>query len=241
MLKRVLNYLGLYKKTKFLIDYGLLEKKDYQRTLFDPETTSFLIRRFHGYHGHQANSIKANLGYGFLHYSYINLLNPEQVLCIGSMKGFIPAICALACKDNQKGVVDFVDAGYETHEAKDWGGIGQWKNCTSEEYFDAFGINRHIKLHVMTSLKFAKKYPKKKFEYIYIDADHSYEGVKSDFETYWPRLTNGGIMSFHDIDMKGLYQGEEFGVWKLWKELKNINKFSFVNGHDSVGFIQKRE
>lgn len=34
---------------------------------------------------------------------------------------------------------------------------------------------------------------------VYIDCDHSYEGVKSDIENYYPKLVNGGIMAFHDV------------------------------------------
>ncbi len=203
--------------------------------------TSFLTRRYHGYQGHQANSKTGNLGYGTIHYSLINTIKPERILCIGSYKGFIPAVCALACKDNQKGTVDFVDAGYDEDNKNDWGGKGVWGECDPDEYFKPFGLNGHLKLHVMTSQEFAQKNPEKKFEYIYIDGDHSYEGVKSDFDNFWPRLTQGGIISFHDIDMKGLHHGQEFGVWRLWDELKNKNQFSFVNGHTSIGFIQKNE
>ena len=239
LIKKILHPLGLDKVGKFLLDYGLFEKKDYRSTLFNQEVASFLIRRYYGYHGHQTNSKTANLGYGFLHYSYINLLKPERVLCVGSLKGFIPALCALACKDNHKGTVDFVDAGFAADDENDWGGQGVWQNCNPNQYFKPFGINQHLKLHVMTSAEFAQKFEDRKFEYIYIDADHSYEGVKKDYQTFWPRLTSGGMISFHDINMKGLHHGQEFGVWKLWQELENKNKFSFINGHDSVGFIQK--
>lgn len=33
---------------------------------------------------------------------------------------------------------------------------------------------------------------------VYIDCDHSYEGVKADIENYYPKLVSGGIMAFHD-------------------------------------------
>lgn len=34
---------------------------------------------------------------------------------------------------------------------------------------------------------------------VYIDADHSYEGVTKDIENYYPKLVTGGIVALHDF------------------------------------------
>lgn len=47
---------------------------------------------------------------------------------------------------------------------------------------------------------------------VYVDADHSYEGVKEDIETYWPKLVTNGIMAFHDYENLG------YGVNRAVKE-----------------------
>ena len=39
-----------------------------------------------------------------------------------------------------------------------------------------------------------------KIDYLHIDADHSYEGVKLDFELYSKILSPHGIISIHDTD-----------------------------------------
>ena len=49
-------------------------------------------------------------GFGLIHYSLVTNIKPKRILCIGSKKGFIPAVCALACRDNRFGTVDFVVA-----------------------------------------------------------------------------------------------------------------------------------
>jgi predicted O-methyltransferase YrrM len=36
-------------------------------------------------------------------------------------------------------------------------------------------------------------------DFLFIDGDHSYEGVKTDFEIYAPYVRRGGLIAFHDI------------------------------------------
>lgn len=183
-----------------------------------------------GYHS-------GSLGYGFIHYSLILNLKPDRVLCIGSRKGFVPAVCALACQENGKGIVDFVDAGYDETHPKGWGGVGFWKKVDPIKHFSFLDVNKFLKTNVMTTQEFANKY-KYTYEYIYIDGDHSYSGVKKDFQLFWPRLKKYGFMLFHDISVKQ-EEGIDFGVWKFWRELKNKNKISFDFYLSGLGILQK--
>lgn len=59
----------------------------------------------------------------------------------------------------------------------------------------------------------------RKIDFLFIDGDHSYEGVKRDFEMYGPLVREGGVIAFHDI-VPGL---EEVAgkVSVFWKELKS--------------------
>ncbi|WP_187433086.1 class I SAM-dependent methyltransferase [Natronococcus pandeyae] len=50
--------------------------------------------------------------------------------------------------------------------------------------------------------------------FLFIDADHSYEGVKRDFEAYEPLVGDDGIIALHDI------HNPAFGVQTFWEELK---------------------
>ncbi|WP_197535048.1 class I SAM-dependent methyltransferase [Thermoproteus tenax] len=58
----------------------------------------------------------------------------------------------------------------------------------------------------------------RKVDFLFIDGDHTYEGVKRDFEMYSPLVRKGGIIAFHDI-VPGPpeYVG---GVPRFWSELK---------------------
>jgi hypothetical protein len=208
--------------------------------LYNRVVTSSIIKYYDGDEGHQTNLQTGNLGFGYIHYALIRNIKPDNILCIGSRKGYIPALCALACMDNKKGHVDFVDAGYDRDDKNHWSGIGWWKHIDPNKHFSFLNLNQFLTTHVMTSQKFAQQYPNNSYDYIYIDGDHSYQGVKLDYTLFWPKLTKNGFMVFHDVYVKYTKDLGYFGVWKLWKELKNRNKIIFPSPKESgLGILQK--
>lgn len=196
---------------------------------------------------HHMDLGKGGLGYGWIHYSLIRMLSSKNVLCIGSKWGYIPAVCAMACRDSKEGVVDFVDAGYDMNDygrvaGKHWGGAGFWKKCNTKKYFGEFGLEKYISLKVMESRAYAEKYKSKRFGYVHIDGDHSYEGVKLDFELFWPRVETGGFLAIHDIGSPDK-DGNVYGTRKLWDEIVKSGKYRLIdfNEDPGIGIIQKTE
>jgi glycosyltransferase involved in cell wall biosynthesis len=68
------------------------------------------------------------------------------------------------------------------------------------------------------------------FDFIYIDADHSYEGVKRDLNCWWPKLKKGGIIGLHDYE-NVFHQNIEFGVIKYVTEFRENNNIMPDNFH----------
>jgi predicted O-methyltransferase YrrM len=66
-----------------------------------------------------------------------------------------------------------------------------------------------------------------KLDVLFIDGDHTYEGVKRDFELYSPFVRSGGLIAFHDIvDARKL--DPTCNVDIFWNELKVNYKYEEV-------------
>ncbi len=67
-------------------------------------------------------------------------------------------------------------------------------------------------------------------DFLFIDGDHSYEGVKADYDNYFSLVRPGGVIVFHDI----------VGYWtvkKFWDEIKIGKKYTEIcnSGPDGWG------
>jgi predicted O-methyltransferase YrrM len=66
--------------------------------------------------------------------------------------------------------------------------------------------------------RLARMIGEEQLDFLFIDGDHSYSGVKKDFEDYSPFVGPGGIIAFHDIVKREIEP--EIEVWRFWKEIK---------------------
>ena len=165
--------------------------------------------------GHNSDFKSDNLGFGHIHYAMIRNIRPSNILVIGSQRGFVPAVCGIACRDNGFGVVDFVDAGKGLNDDNSWGGIGLWKRV-GQEYWKLLELENIITTHVMKIQDFKTDV---KYQYAYVDGDHSYEGVKYDYK-FCRRHMDEGYIVFHDVLIDKKNQYGQCGVKKFWNELK---------------------
>lgn len=68
------------------------------------------------------------------------------------------------------------------------------------EFFSVMGLNDVGEYILGDSKEVAKTWNKGELDMIFIDGDHSYEGVKSDILSWTPFLKHGGFILFHDYD-----------------------------------------
>jgi chromosome segregation ATPase len=62
---------------------------------------------------------------------------------------------------------------------------------------------------------------------LHIDGTHTYADVKADFESWLPKISDNGIVLFHDV----MLRDRGFGVWKVWQDIaRENNSFLFEFG-----------
>lgn len=121
---------------------------------------------------------------------------PKTILEIGTARGgTLCLMCRFAAED---AVIVSVDLPY----ARNGGGYPRWK----EKYYRAFALAGQ-KLHLMRANSHASSTIDRVkaivgdagFDFVLIDADHSYDGVRYDYTNYRPLLAEGGLLALHDV------------------------------------------
>lgn len=81
----------------------------------------------------------------------------------------------------------------------------------------------------LTSAEAAKLYKPETLDFVYIDANHSYEECRKDIELWFPKLKKGGIFAGHDYLDGNLPEGN-FGVKRAVDEfVTGSGQFLFVS------------
>jgi predicted O-methyltransferase YrrM len=172
---------------------------------------------------------------GHLLYSLVRCLYPEVVVEIGSARGKSTCCLAQACKDNFKGKVYAIDP----HMHNAWSDVGTTGD--NERFLRSrlkqYDLNFYCEVIRATSTEAAKTW-NRPIDLIFIDGDHTYEGVKADFELFQPWFTEKALVVFHDttwdyatwVELKRTYQKtEELGVPIFLEEIRN-------SGYPSITF-----
>ncbi len=98
--------------------------------------------------------------------------------------------------------------------------------------------------HSETTLGSLKKMMSAPIDVLFIDGDHSFNGVKMDFDMYSHLVRKGGIVAFHDInpdkhELFGQTTNADSGkVYKFWEQIKGqfrSEEFIEKSGQDGYG------
>jgi len=122
-----------------------------------------------------------------------------------------------------------------------WGGhltmVDAWREFPKDQYVDLANVSETEHLRNMAwavenvqaymgryeivralSVNAASRHGDRSLDFVYLDADHSYEGVLKDLEAWRPKVRPGGMMCGHDYLDAVLEEGN-FGVKSA------VNKF----------------
>lgn len=151
----------------------------------------------------------------------------NKLVEIGVWKGHSISFLAKKLLENKKNfelyAVDIWDIGApeESGHWPNWKGSGQdsthshlsnseARKIILENIYEIYkrnleiaGVESYIKDIKSISWEAANKFPDKYFDFVYIDAGHTYEAVIKDIKAWLPKVRDGGIISGHDYYDKG--------------------------------------
>ncbi|MFX1395061.1 MAG: class I SAM-dependent methyltransferase [Promethearchaeota archaeon] len=119
-------------------------------------------------------------------------------------------------------------------------------------FYNSFAIDKQKIVYLersshetSTLLELKKRLKNRKVNLLFIDGDHSYEGVKKDFEMYSPLVKKNGIIGFHDIVKVSPDRFPDVEVNKFWNEIKNSYEFIEIvedwdQGWGGIGLINMK-
>jgi cephalosporin hydroxylase len=74
---------------------------------------------------------------------------------------------------------------------------------------------------------------KESLDFMFIDGDHSYEGVKQDFFNFSSLVKSKGYIAFHDITDSDYHRFYGVEVKKFWEEIKNDYEYwEFIDNNE---------
>jgi len=143
-------------------------------------------------------------------------LKPRRILEIGTARGGTLFIwCRLAAEDATIISIDLPGGPFG-------GGYPLWRGVLYK-YFRKPGQKLHLvrgDSHDPGTLERVREIlGGQELDFLFIDGDHTYEGVKRDFEMYSPLVRRGGVIAFHDI-VPGPPENVG-GVPMFWRETKH--------------------
>ena len=205
----------------------ILNHKYIEQEITTNDGKEFRYRWSHG-------ATNKHMGDGMILYSLMYFFKPKLSVCLGSGNGFVPRIMWTCLKDlkyegfdtNDSRVI-LVDAVNGVNGNPDWTDDdsfyrnkfqSEWLHTTTEDAYYEYFIKRDMKIDML-----------------WIDADHTYEGIKKDFDLYSQIMTEKGIIIIHDTDknyVDSFVETEEHEDYDLSGPSEWLRRFTISSHYD---------
>lgn len=176
------------------------------------------------------NDLKNYTWSGHINFAYdlVRNLKPKRLVELGTYKGTSFFAFSQGAKDeNLETELVCVDI-WQGDEQTDFYGknvFDEFKE-TLAKYFEKQNIN----IKKMFFNDAAPSFESKSIDILHIDGLHTYKAVKEDYDTWKDKVTENGVIIFHDTKVKN------FGVKDLWIEIQKENpEYTFVEFEHNYG------
>lgn len=165
-------------------------------------------------------------GHYFFAYDLVANTKPKVIVELGTHKGNSLFSFAQAIKD--------LNLKTELHAIDTWEGdehAGYYEEDVYKKFLkikEKYYKDVNIIPHKMYFDEAVDNFKNNSIDILHIDGLHTYEAVKHDFENWLPKVNKKtGIILLHDVCEKR----DDFGVYKLWDELKKQFKNTLTFEH----------
>lgn len=163
----------------------------------------------------------------FLRY-LIRDLQPKVFVELGTHNGFS---YFLGCQ-----TIEELNLSSKAYAVDHWRGdqhAGHFDESVYESVVELNAQYQNFSNLVKMSFLEARSLVPDQIDLLHIDGLHTYEAVKEDFETWLPKMSENGVIILHDIHVRRA----DFGVYKLWKEIKSQYSTIEFTGSYGLGVI----
>jgi hypothetical protein len=212
------------------------------RETFHVTTPTLLDKRFITSHltaedpwcfSHGSGNGSEDLGAGMLYYGLAYSLRAKTCVCLGSGGGFVPRMMRQAQRDLDLEGSRTILVDGATRVSADRKNIWGSPCWTAED--SRFRINYpeiEIVLELTQDAYNNFFVPGKiSIDFLHIDADHHYDGVKLDWDLYHRLVPDNGVITLHDT----INYREPCGVPQLLEEIRQGGEYEVINFPVSYG------
>lgn len=156
----------------------------------------------------------------------IAALRPSVVVELGAFYGeSYFTLCQSLVESNIPGAAFAIDTWQGDPHSGSYGEeVFQEVEAYNSEHYPA--VSRLLR---MTFDEAVTRFDDESIDLLHIDGLHTYEAVRHDFETWFGKVSRGGVVLLHDTVMRH----DDFGVWRFWQELQQ--RYAHFNFEHSCG------
>lgn len=125
-----------------------------------------------------------------------NVMPENAIVEIGSWKGRSTTCLGIGSQSGKNAKIYAIDphVGSSEHQRK-FGKVDTFKDFLKN--IQRYSVSEFIEPIRDNSLNVARSFTRK-VGFIFIDGAHEYRAVRSDFESWFPKVVPGGVVAFHD-------------------------------------------